>query len=255
MLRILYNGRSAMMAQQEKLDSISNNLANVNTEGYKRVDVSFKDLVYETLKRDGYPTTGNNAEPLNGTGVKASGWLRDDGQGSLQETGLNTDMAIDGEGYFRVTLADGSKAYTRSGSFTIDSSGTLVDKNGNRLDVEYSGEKVSLDKGNFGIDKAGTITLNENGKLTKVGKINLYNFVGQDSMASVGESLYVPKAGAQGYTVTDSNINQGYVEASNVDIAREMTDMIVTQRAFELGSRGLKTADEMWGIANNLRSR
>jgi len=244
-----------MMAQQEKLDSISNNLANVNTEGYKRVDVSFKDLVYETLKRDGYPTTGKQAEPLNGTGVRASGWLRDNGQGSLQETGLNTDLAIDGEGYFRVTLADGSKAYTRSGSFTIDSSGTLVDKNGNRLDVEYSGEKVSFDKGNFSVDKAGSITLNENGKLTNVGKINLHNFVGQDTMASVGESLYVPKAGAQGYTVTDSNINQGYVEASNVDIAREMTDMIVTQRAFELGSRGLKTADEMWGIANNLRAR
>jgi len=244
-----------MQAQQEKLDSISNNLSNINTEGYKRVDVNFKDLVYETLKRDGYPTTGNAREPLNGTGVRASNWIRDDKQGNLQETGLNTDLAIDGEGYFGVTLADGSKGYTRSGSFNIDAAGDIVDKKGNRLDVEFYGEKTSFKNGNFSINKEGIVSTNDNGKLTNVGKINLYNFVGQDSMASIGENLYVPKAGAQGYTVANSNIYQGYVEGSNVDFAKEMTDMIITQRAFELGSRGLKTADEMWGIANNLRGR
>jgi len=244
-----------MAAQQEKLDSISNNLSNINTEGYKRVDVNFKDLVYETLKRDGYPTTDNAREPLNGTGVRASNWIRDDKQGNLQETGLNTDLAIDGEGYFGVTLADGSKAYTRSGSFNIDAAGDIVDKKGNRLDIQFYGEKVSFKNGNFSVGKEGTVSVNENGKVTNVGKINLYNFVGQDSMASVGDSLYVPKDGTQGYNVTNSNIEQGFVEGSNVDFAKEMTDMIITQRAFELGSRGLKTADEMWGIANNLRGR
>lgn len=255
MLRILSNSKSGMIAQQEKLDAISNNIANVNTQGYKRVDVSFKDLVYETLNRQGYPTSPKGQNLINGTGVKATDGIRDAGQGNLQQTGSNTDLAIDGEGYFRVTLPDGSKAYTRDGSFNVDGAGNIVDSQGNALDIQYTGNKVSFDSSNFSVDKSGNISVNNNGKQVNVGKINLYNFVGQDTMNSVGQNLFVPKAGAQGYTVNNSEINQGFIENSNVDIAKEMTDMLVTQRAFELSSKGMQTADQMWSIINNLRSK
>lgn len=246
-----------MMAQQEKLDSISNNLANINTEGYKRVDVSFKDLVSESLERQGFPLSGNaaNANIYTGTGVRASNWLRDERQGSLIETGTSTDFAIDGEGYFSVTMPDGKTAYTRNGSFNVDSEGKLVDKSGNRLNIKFNSENVKLEQGSFKIDEAGNVLTGTGSDIKTVGKVSLYSFVGQDSLLSVGSNLYVPKEGVQANSVNNSAIRQGYLEGSNVDMASEMTDMILTQRAFELGSRGIKTADEMWGMVNNLRGR
>lgn len=264
MLRILNNGRSAMIAQQEKLDAISNNIANVNTEGYKRMDVSFQDLVNETLQRKGYPVTENGQrviDPSTGTGVKATDPIRDDRQGSLEETNTKTDLAIDGPGFFRVTLRDGSKAYTRNGSFNVDGAGNLVDKNGNKLDYTAIADfKFSGD--NFAVLDNGEIRNTTTDEV--VGKIDLYNVRGQDSLKSIGSNLYqvatrmnnnqqVPTETP--FTVKDSNIKQGYVEMSNVDVASEMADMIMTQRAFELGSRGIKTADDMWGMVNNLRGK
>jgi len=256
-----------MNAHQQRLDSISNNLANVNTVGYKREDVNFQDLVYETLNRKGYPNNGNNPnEPLTGSGVKATEWLRDNRQGSLRETGVKTDLAIDGEGYFRVTLPDGSKAYERSGSFNVDSKGSIVDKNGNKLDITFTEEGTQLfDSGatfsqdNFAVRENGDIYLITDNNLeqnsTLMGKINIYSAIGQNSLSSVGENLYVPNEGVQMNGTTKANIYQGFLEESNVDVSKEMTDMIVTQRAFELGSRGLKTADEMWGLINSLKGR
>lgn len=267
MIRALWNSRSSMNAQQQKLDSISNNLANTNTVGYKREDVNFQDLVYETLNRKGYPNSGNNPnEPLTGSGVKATQWLRDNSQGSLRQTGAKTDLAIDGEGYFRVTLADGSKAYERAGSFNVDSVGDIVDKNGNRLDIDFTEEGVQLfnsgetfSQDNFDVKENGEVYLIKDNNLeqssTLVGKINVYSAVGQNSLSSVGENLYVPNQGVQMTGTTSADIRQGFLEESNVDVAREMTDMIVTQRAFELGSRGLKTADEMWGLINGMKGR
>ena len=227
MLRILWNSESAMMAQQEKLDSISNNIANVNTEGYKRTDVNFSDLVYETLQRKGYPvSSGLSKEPLTGSGVKAGQWSRDNSQGNLVSTNSNTDMCIDGEGYFAVQRADGTTAYTRSGNFDINSDGSLVDKNGNKLVVldnngnninsPETGASIMFKKDNFVVKSDGTLMV----------KIS-----------------------------NNTNIMQGYLEGSNVDVAKEMTDMMITQRAFELGSRGLKTADDMWSMVNNIRGR
>ncbi|GLC32372.1 flagellar basal-body rod protein FlgG [Clostridium omnivorum] len=259
MLRILWNSRAGMNAQQEKLDSISNNLANVNTEGYKKTDVTFSDLVQETLNRQGYPNTKGSISST-GTGVKASQWIRDGKQGNLLQTGSNTDLAIDGSGYFAVTTADGTVAYTRNGSFNTDSAGSIVDKNGNRLNITFNPGATNEDRvftqDNFVVSPEGIVSKRLPGGNTKeVGKIELYNFVGQDSLRSVGENLYVPKAGTQMYQNNDYNIEQGFLEGSNVDVASEMTDMIVTQRAFELSSKGLKTADDMWGITNNLRSK
>lgn len=275
MLRILWSSRSGMAAQQEKLDSISNNIANANTEGYKRTDVKFKDLVYETLNRTGYPVSEANAEKsYNGTGVRTTEWSRDNGQGNLTETGIKTDLALDGQGYFQVELPeqneDGSfkKAYVRGGSFNIDSNGQLVDKSGNRLSVQWSAgttlEERQLTAANLGIDEQGNI-FRVDGQSNKIlGKINVYNVISQDSLRSIGDSLYAINTeevnGVQvpvevPYVNEDVSIKQGFLELSNVDLGREMTDMIIAQRAFELSSKAMRTADEMWGMANNLRGR
>lgn len=255
----MWNGRSAMMAQQEKLDCISNNLANVNTEGYKSEDVTFQDLMYESLQRRGYPVNeGENKNLITGSGVKAGNWIRDSKQGNLTNTGIGTDLAIDGPGYFRVVNSKGDLRYIRSGSFNVDNKGNLVDKNGNKLYMEYKGAKPEFTKDNFIIKENGTVLIkgNSNGGTTtrEAGKINIYNAIGQDAFISVGDNLYMPENGVNP-TATDSNIMQGYIEGSNVDTAKEMTDMIMAQRAFEFGSKAVKAADDMWGMVNNLRGR
>lgn len=265
MLRVLWSSRSAMAAQQEKLDNISNNIANANTEGYKRTDVSFRDLVYETLNRKGYPTTADNSiNSYNGTGVRAGEWIRDNSQGNLSDTSINTDLAIDGQGYFEVLLPelneDGTnkRAYTRNGSFNIDSNGNLVDKNGNRLNIAFNADVTAQDKiltkDNFTVDEQGNLYKKNGSNLSKIGKINLYNVTGDNVLKSIGNNLFVAD-GETPYITQDNSIKQGFLELSNVDISKEMTDMIITQRAFELSSKAMKNADEMWGMANNLRSK
>ncbi len=259
-LRALWNSKSAMAAQQEKLDMISNNIANVGTSGYKREEVSFQDLVYEQIERQGYPTsTDARTALINGSGVKVSSALRDNTQGSLLNTGSNTDIAIDGPGYFRVSKPDGSTAYLRSGTFNIDSLGRLTDKNGNLLEIEYTdqGKAINASGGlssdNFTLDKSGIITVKQGTDIVNYGKIDIYNVTGTDSLIAAGNNLYVPKAGAAVYQETGSNLLQGFQENSNVDIAKEMVDMIVAQRSFDLSSKGITTADEMWSLINNMK--
>jgi flagellar basal-body rod protein FlgG len=262
MLRTLWNGKSAMMANQDKLDAISNNMSNASTDGYKRIEVNFKDLVSETLDRAGYPISDNanrkNA-PFTGTGVKTSGWIRDDRQGNLLTTNKLTDLAIDGEGYFKLTMSNGQTAYSRAGKFDVDAAGNIVDSNGNILNINfndgYSADNVKFTKDNFAVQEGGDIIINAGKEQFNVGKIQLYTAMGSDSMKSIGENLYVPNTGVQVTEVTSSGILQGLIEGSNVDLTKEMTDLLITQRAFELGSRSIKTADDMWGMANNLRGK
>ena len=270
MLRILWNGQSAMSAQQDKLDAISNNLSNVNTEGYKRMDVSFKDLLTETLDRRGYPVNnGENKNLITGTGVRTSNWMRDKSQGNLIQTNAKTDLAIDGEGYFRVQTKNGEFRYIRSGSFNIDNNGDMIDKNGNKLSIElYAQEddyeygesdgEIKFTRDNFVIKEDGTLFVKNDDPtkpgMKEAGKIPVYNAIGDDAFISIGDNLYLAKEGVN-ITTTDVNVLQGFVEGSNVDVAKEMTEMILSQRAFEFGSRAVKAADEMWGMVNNLRGR
>jgi len=254
MIRALWNSRSGMQAMQDKIDSISSNISNLETNGYKKVDVSFNDLVYEQLERDGYPTNKNGInQHLTGSGVKATGWLRQDSQGPVKLTDLDTDLAIDGSGFFKVTKADNTEAFTRDGSFNLNALGKLTDANGNRLEVNFTGNKNTLVEGKFKINGDGTIIDNTTGSPEVIGKINLYQPAGGDSMLSVGNNLFTPKAGIQVNQTTDATIKQGFIEASNVDMTTEMTDMIVAQRAFELSSKGLTTVDQMMGLINNLK--
>lgn len=241
------------MALQDRLDCISNNIANINTEGYKAERTSFQDLVSESLDRTGYPT--NNTKAFTGTGVKSAEWVRNFKQGPLTTTSINTDFAIDGDGLFRVTKPDGTKAYTRAGSFNLDSAGNLVDDNNDKLDIDFGNSKVKLTADNFKVNTNGDVYVNNNGVFSKAGKINLYTAVGQDSFTSVGNNLYVPANGATVTTSTNADIYQGRIENSNVDMATEMSDMLITERAFQLNSKGITTADEMWSLVNNMSSK
>lgn len=258
--RLMWTGRTAMNAEQQKLDAISNNIANINTDGYKAEDVQFSDLLYENMLRAGYPVNinnnnGNNSVPQNGTGVKATEWIRDNSQGSLTQTNQSTDLALDGSGYFRVIRPDGTAAYERSSDFNLDANGRLVDKGGNILEVNFTNGAVALSQNNFTVSQDGTLSVSQpNGGETVVGKINVYDTIGQDSLTSIGDNLYVPRNGAQIFATNGTNIMQGYSENSNVDMTKEMTDMITAQRAFELSSKSLTTADQMWGMVNSLRS-
>lgn len=257
MLRNLYTSKSGMYAQQHKLDSISNNLANATTMGYKRVDCGFKDLLSESLDRKGNPINDKNASM--GTGVKTTGFYRDDTQGMLEETLRSTDLSIDGEGYFRVDTSNGEAFYTRDGAFKIDAEGRLVDSLGNKVHMNYeqgyNEENVTLSNSNMLIDNNGGVFIKGTDTFTKVANIPTYTAVGNEAFESVSDNLFKPAEGINVVETTNNDIYQGLLEGSNVDMATEFTDMILTQRAFQLSSKSLTTADEMWGMINNMRSR
>ena len=255
MLTTLWTSKSGLNANQEKLDVISNNIANVNTTGYKKVNVGFKDLISSSLDEWGNPL--NDKTATVGSGVKTGNFTKDNSQGGLQTTNQKTDLALDGEGYFKVISSNGTEYYTRDGSFKLDSYGRLVTANGNILEVQYangySQNNTGLTADNFTINKKGEIFAENNGNFEKVGEIAVYTAVGNDAFTSVGDNLFKELNGVQVYRILDADMYQGYLEASNVDLSQEMTDMIVAQRAFQLSSKGITAADEMWEMINNLR--
>lgn len=255
MLTTLWTSKSGLNANQEKLDVISNNIANVNTTGYKKVNAGFKDLISSSLDEWGNPL--NDKTATVGSGVKTGNFTKDNSQGGLQTTNQKTDLALDGNGYFKVISSNGTEYYTRDGSFKLDSYGRLVTANGNILEVQYangySQNNTGLTADNFTINKKGEIFAENNGNFEKVGEIAVYTAVGNDAFTSVGDNLFKELKGVQVYRTLDADMYQGYLEASNVDLSQEMTDMIVTQRAFQLSSKGITAADEMWEMINNLR--
>ncbi|MCX7904267.1 MAG: flagellar hook-basal body complex protein [Caloramator sp.] len=252
MLRVLWNGKSGLISNQNRIDALSNNIANVDTNGYKRVDVAFLDVLNESIDRLGVPITSDNRENLSvGSGTKGDLLVRDFSQGILKETGKKTDLAIEGEGYFRLKDNKGQYFYSRDGAFKIDSDGNFVHPSGLILDVEnYNNNLSENDK--FRISYDGNIYKINDDEEELVGKINLYKVIGQDSFVSKGENVY----SAENVEVLEAfRLRQGFLESSNADITKELTNMLVTQRAFELNARTVKSADEMWQIANNLRGR
>lgn len=252
MYGIINVSKSGMNANQNKINVISNNIVNANTTGYKRLEVEFQDLVRESLNRHSYPVNMDNTDV--GTGVRAANEIRNTMQGALKQSGIKTDLAIDGEGLFRVIRPNNTYAYTRSGEFTVDSSGNLVDDNGNVLDIQFYNNdyaNAGLSSENFSVDKNGQAFAGDR----VVGKINLYNSTGDNDFLSAGDSLFVAKEGAALDIINGSNIMQGYTEMSNVNLAQEMTDLISIQRSFQLNSKGITVADDMWSMINNLQSR
>lgn len=252
MLRALWNSRSGLASNQNRIDIISNNIANANTNGYKRLDVSFQDLINDNMDRLGLPVTAENRQTLlQGMGSKADTIVSNYTQGILIETGREEDLAIDGVGYFRLHGGqdmDGNEKYyyTRDGAFSLDSAGNLVNSSGYILEIDGLTPPQNITKP-LSVDEAGNVTVS--GKA--IGKINIYDFTSRDSMVAVGNNMFE----GTGEIQVNPKIKQGFVEGSNVDISKELTDMIITQRAFELNSKSVQSADQMWQIANNLRSR
>lgn len=246
--------KQGMSATQSKVDLISNNIANIGTIGYKKLDGEFQTLVTETLDRKSYP---NNSEDVYfGTGSKIGTVYRSLNQGSLQPTGFASSIAIDGDGMFRVITEDGSYAYTRNGDFNVDSLGKLVDINGNVLDIQFeqglSYQNVSFANSNYLISSNGKISLQDG---TIVGTINIYKPTGDNGLNSISDNLFIPKEGQIMIKSNDADLVQGYLEMSNVNLADEMRDLIIMQRAHQLNGKGITNADEMWSLINNMQSR
>lgn len=256
MFRTMCTSKSGMIAQQARLDAISNNLANSSTTGYKSVDVGFADLLQYSLDRKSIPINDRNSSI--GTGVRATDYFRNNDQGPLISTGLSTDLALDKEGYFKVILADGTEAYTRDGAFKIDANGDLVNSYGDRLELNfepgYSRANCNFKTDNFTVGTDGSVYIkNGNGTMNKVAEIPIYTAIGDNAFTAVGENLFVPSVGTNVQRTRNTDVYQGHLEGSNVDLTLEMTNMITTQRALQLSSKGVTTADEMWQMINNMR--
>ncbi len=253
MIRALWVARTGLDAQQTHLDVISNNLANVSTNGFKRARAVFEDLLYQTTRQPGAQSSQNTQIPSGlqvGTGVRPVAAVRIHTQGNLQQTSNSLDMAIQGDGYFQIQLPDGTLAYTRDGSFQRDAQGQIVTSSGYLLEPAIT---IPADALSVSIAKDGTVSVTQPGQAaaTQIGNIQLANFVNPGGLLSTGENLFLETAssGAPTPSTPGTNgtglVNQFYVETSNVNVAEELVSMIETQRAYELNSRVVSTADQM----------
>lgn len=251
----LYVSASGMIAQQLNMDVISNNLANVNTTGFKKNRVDFEDLYYQNLRPAGSTSLFGTALPVGievGTGVAPSGTAKIFFQGSLKESGSPLDLAIEGDGFFEL-ITPGGIAYTRDGSFQKDANGNIVNSDGYQL---MPGITIPANAVDISISKDGRVTATlPNQTNQQLGKITLVKFTNPAGLASLGENLYAA-TGASGVATNAYGygaIEQGYLENSNVEVVEEMVNLIVAQRAFETASKAVQASDDMMGIANTLR--
>lgn len=248
-----------MEAQQQMIDVIANNLANVNTTGFKRSRASFEDLLYETIQgaRVEAPQQQQALAPVQiGKGVRLSAVMRLHTQGSPTQTGRTLDLAIQGDGFFQVQMPDGSTGYTRDGTFTLSDTGAIVTADGYPL---VPGLAIPSDAQNLSISTSGIVTItNTGGKTTQLGRIELARFINPSGLEAVGQNLYTetsasgdPMRGTPQSTNFGSLL-QGSLESSNVDIVQEMTDMISAQRAYEINAKAVQTGETMMDDINAL---
>ena len=254
MMRSLQIARTGLEAQQTQLDVISNNLANVSTTGFKRARAVFEDLLYQIIRQPGAQSTQQTLLPSGfqlGVGVRPVATERIHTQGGLQQTGNQLDVAINGRGFFQIQMPDGSLAYTRDGSFQVDSQGTMVTASGYILQPQM---QIPQDAQQVTIGRDGVVTVTQPGNppvITQLGQIQLANFVNVAGLQSLGENLYQETAASGSPQVNNptsnglGSLNQNFIETSNVNVAEELVNMIVAQRAFELNSRAITTSDQM----------
>jgi flagellar basal-body rod protein FlgG len=252
-MRSLWIAKTGLEAQQTNIDVISNNLANVSTNGFKRARPIFEDLLYQTLRQPGAQTSQQTQVPSGlqmGTGVRPVATVRVFTNGNLQQTGNNLDVAINGNGFFQILLPDGSNSYTRDGSFQLDANGVVVNSNGYPLQPQMTIPANAL---SITIGNDGTVSVVQSGNATpvQVGTIQLAGFVNPAGLQSRGENLYLETAasGAPAASTPGTNglgtLNQNMVETSNVNITEELVNMITAQRAFEINSRSIQASDQM----------
>jgi flagellar basal-body rod protein FlgG len=241
MLEGLYSAAAGMQAQQQRIDSVANDLANVNTNGYKHTRVAFRDLLYVN------DASGN---VHSGAGAAATTIGRGFTQGAMRETGNPLDVAIEGEGFLRVRRADGTDALTRDGSLRIDPRGRLTTQRGELVQPAIT-VPAGTNESAVSIGADGTVSANNR----PVGRIQLVNVRSPESLDVIGENLYrTTAASGAATTAAGARITQGSIEASNVDVGDSMTEMIDAQRSFQLASRAVQMQDQMLQIANQVKS-
>jgi flagellar basal-body rod protein FlgG len=253
MMRALWIAKTGMDAQQIEMDTISNNLANVSTNGFKRSQAVFEDLLYQTLRQPGAQSSQQTQLPSGlqvGTGVMPVASERIFTQGNLQQTGNSTDVAINGQGFFQVLMPDGTIAYTRDGAFQTNNAGQLVTATGYVIQPA-----VTIPQGaqSITIGSDGTVTVLQSGSTTpvQVGSIQLATFINQAGLQAMGNNLYLQTASSGPPSLNTPGLNgtglldQGYVETSNVNVVEELVNMIQTQRTYEINSKAISTADQM----------
>lgn len=260
--RALSTAALGMSAQQKTVDNIANNLANVNTTGFKRSTIAFQDLFYQNIassKRGGGNNNGSAGPQLQmGHGAKPVATVRNFSQGSLQETGGSLDVAINGSGFFQVEMPDGSIAYTRDGNFTMDSSGKLVTQSGLPL-----ADQIDIPEDTVGIQisQDGYVSAKLNGERGTVdlGQIEMAKFVNPGGLEALGDNLFgMTETSGQPFYGTPGmdgfgGLQQGFLEQSNVDIVTEMVSLIQAQRAYETNSKMVQTAEDMMAMTNSIK--
>jgi len=253
MLRSLWIAKTGLDAQQTHIDVITNNLANVGTNGFKRARAVFEDLLYQTLRQPGAQSSQTTQIPAGlqlGTGVRPVSTERIFVQGNLQQTGNTLDVAIQGPGFFQVLMPDGTTAYSRDGSFHTDPNGQLVTASGFAVQPAIT---LPANVQSITIARDGVVSVVAAGASTptQVGTLQLANFINPAGLQSQGENLFTETSasGSPNVNQPGSNglglLNSGYVETSNVNVVEELVNMIQTQRAYEINSKAIQTSDQM----------
>ncbi len=261
MIRSLWTSATGMQAQALNLDVIANNLANVNTAGFKKSRAEFQDLLYETLRPAGTSSSQDSQVPAGiqiGHGTRPSTVLKIFTQGNMENTDNELDLAIEGDGFFQIILPNGETSYTRDGAFKLDRDGRMVNSDGFALEPEIS---IPSDAVSISVGMDGTVSVLQAGDSipSEIGTIELARFVNPAGLISTGRNLYITSE-ASGDEMTGipgedglGTLAQGFLEMSNVSVVDEMVNMITAQRAYETNSKSIQTADEMLQIANNIK--
>ena len=253
MIRSLWIAKTGLDSQQTSMDVISNNLANVSTNGFKRQRAVFEDLLYQTLRQPGAQSSEQTTLPSGlqiGTGARPVATERLHSQGNLAQTSNSKDVAIKGQGFFQIQLPDGTNAYTRDGSFQIDQNGQLVTSSGYQVQPAITVPQNAL---SLTIARDGVVSVTLPGQVAaqQIGQLALNTFISDTGLESIGENLYLETTSSGAPTESNPGLNgagllyQGYVETSNVNVAEELVKMIQTQRAYEMNSKAVSASDQM----------
>jgi flagellar basal-body rod protein FlgG len=260
MLRALYTAATGMQAQQINIDTIANNIANVNTTGFKQGRAEFQDLLYQNIRPAGTASSASTEYPVGlqlGLGTRPVATDRLYRQGDFRPTGNPLDLVIEGKGFFQVRLPSGELAYTRDGSFHLNSEGAVVTAAGNPLEPQIT---IPADTQEIVIGSDGTVSVTQAGQTAaqQVGTIQIAAFQNPSGLNGVGGNLFLPTSASGTATTANpgenglGHVNQGFLEQSNVSVVEEMVNMIVAQRAYEVNSRAVRVADDMLSQINNL---
>ncbi|MET0029746.1 MAG: flagellar basal-body rod protein FlgG [Candidatus Thiodiazotropha sp.] len=254
----LWIAKTGLDAQQTNMSVISNNLANVNTTGFKRDRAVFNDLIYQNLRQVGAQSSENTELPsglMVGTGVRVVATQKEHSQGNIVQTGNSLDVAVQGKGYFQVLHPDGNIVYTRDGTFSLTADGNIVTPNGYELQpaMTVPTNATSLTVGSDGVV---SVLVSGNNTPTQIGQVELAYFVNPQGLEPIGDNLYRETNASGGVNTavpgTDSTgtLIQGALESSNVNVVEELVNMIETQRAYEMNSKAISTTDEMLSYVN-----